>query len=745
MQDPAVLPVEAVNCKQDTEPEPGLQLETVNPDMVKLEPEAACNDFEITKQPEITKIFYAGEEEISSVFENQRIDSDTTQEIIEEEFNTIIDQPVPEWELSIGQNVTTSAETGGTNETIDDIIAGIIGESATVPTETRPGPRAAEAEEVDPEFLNDFLVETKEHIENIEMNVLALETDPGNLELIHGLFREFHTIKGLAGFVNQDVIREIAHQTETKMDDCRKGKIQVNKGVIDLILASSDYIKLICDNLNLNHDPKFLDYIAVQLEALKHKTVLVPEEHQETVGDNVNDPKCSVKIGEILMEQGIEKETIEELLAKQEEYPGLKLGQVAVKEKVADAKEIIQSLRVQERSARKGIADGGYTRIGTMKVDNLVDLTGELVIIQSQIEQEAIKRFGTNDAFITKLLRAQKLSKDIQNISMSLRMVSLKSTFQKAYRIGRDTIAELGKNVNLEIQGEETEIDRAVTDKLLDPLLHLIKNSISHGIEPEAERLAKGKPAQGQVKIKAYGKRGNVYIEVSDDGQGMDLERIHNKAVERGLLDSAHGYSDEEVLNVIFMPGFSTTEDVNNISGRGVGLDVVKTEISRIGGKIDIHNRPDLGCTFILKIPINLAAINGTIVDIGGSRYIIPTLYIKQILKPGETQWISITGNRTMVRNKDEILPLIPITKVFELTETELDRYDTILVVLELEQKFKALPVRKVIDRREIVVKPLGSEFSNLNYMAGASILGDGVVALILDVENLFKMEDFRG
>jgi two-component system chemotaxis sensor kinase CheA len=627
-------------------------------------------------------------------------------------------------------------------EAVNDIVAEIIaGESKTETSQLNAGLTMPENDDdVDPEFLNDFLVETKEHIENIEMDVLALETAPSNMELIHGLFREFHTIKGLAGFVNQNVIREIAHQTETKMDDCRKEKVQVNKAIIDLILASSDYIKLICDNLSLNRNQEFLNSVAVQLEALNHKTVHASEEQQEIAAVQEIESKPSTKIGEILMQQGIDKETISELLDKQGDYPGLKLGQVAVKEKKAEARDIIQSLRAQEQTSRN--PDGGYARVATLKVDNMVDLTGELVIVQSQIEREIIKRFSSNDILVTKLMRAQKLSKDIQNISMSLRMVSLKSTFQKTYRIARDAITELGKNVNLEIHGEETEIDRAVTDRLLDPLLHLVKNAISHGIESEQERVARGKPAQGQVRITAYSKRGNVYIEISDDGQGINPDKIYHKAVEKQLLDPSKTYTDEEIINLIFLPGFSTSDRVNNISGRGVGLDVVKTEISRIGGKVEIENKLGEGCSFTLKIPINLAAINGTIVDIGGGSYIIPTLYIKQILKPEDDQWVSITGNKAMIRIRDEIIPVISISRMFELPDTENTGESGLMIILELEQKFKALPVRQVVDRREIVVKPLGSEFRDLNYVSGASILGDGLVSLILDIENLFKMEE---
>lgn len=596
-------------------------------------------------------------------------------------------------------------------------------------------------EKVDPEFLNDFLAETREHIESIEMNVLDLETDPGNIEIVHSLFRSFHTVKGLAGFVNQNLVREIAHQTETRLDKCRKGEAKINKYFIDLVLASSDYLKKICDDFSLNIDPEFIEQVAAHLDALNYDSDLKGKIGEQNLEEPREDKEeRTTKIGEILINQGLDPKTVEELLAKQDEYPGLKLGQIAVKEKKAQAHDIIQSLRIQEKASKTIAKDSGYneyTRVPVMKIDNLVDLIGELVITQSQIEQESAKRFGTNDLFTNKFLRMQQISKNIQNISMSLRMVSFRSTFQKLNRIARDTISELGKNVCLEIYGEETEIDRGVAERMLDPLLHLVKNSISHGIEEESVRIMNGKPPQGRVKINACNKRGSVFIEVRDDGQGINVEKIHQKAIEKRLLDPAKAYSDEEIVNTIFLPGFSTAVNVSNVSGRGVGLDVVKTEIYRIGGKIEIDNHPGEGCGFALKIPINMAVINGTIIDILGNRFIIPTLYIKRIIRPEEKEWISVSGRKVMLRIKDEVIPVIPINKIFGVSESEVEEF--LIIIIELEHKLKALPVRNIISRREIVVKSLGREFSHLDYVAGASILGDGRVSLILDIENLFK------
>jgi two-component system chemotaxis sensor kinase CheA len=598
-------------------------------------------------------------------------------------------------------------------------------------------------EEVDPELLTDFLVETKEHLENIEMHVLNLETDPGNMEIINGVFREFHTIKGLAGFVSQELVRTIAHQTETLLDECRKGQIRINRKIIDLILTSADFIKKICDNLDLTQSSDFHFLVEAHLETVRERKFDTTRESAEnSVVTNIHSVPVDGKIGEILVSKGqIDQAELDELLVKQTgEYPDLKLGQVAVKEKKATAQDVLESLRLQEKVKKSGI-DSGYIRVPTLKIDNLVDMMGEMLITQSLIEQEAIKRFGTNDMFISNLLRMGRIAKDLQNISMSLRMVSLKSTFQKLNRVGRDTIEELQKNVTLRFDGEETEIDRNVADKILDPLIHLLKNAISHGIETEEERIEKNKPPLGLVSILAYSKRGNVYIEVADNGRGLPTEKIYQKAVDKGLLNPSNNYTEDEIIEVIFQPGFSTAEKVDKVSGRGVGLDVVKTEITRIGGKVEVNNHPGEGCTFILRIPINLAAINGTIVEIMGSNYIIPTVNVKQILKPEPSQWISVSGIAKMIRIRDQVISVIPITEIFGLEDVELEEFAQLVVVIELDQKLKALPVQGIEGRREIVVKSLSEEFVKLNFVSGASILGDGKVSLILDVENLFKME----
>jgi two-component system chemotaxis sensor kinase CheA len=445
------------------------------------------------------------------------------------------------------------------------------------------------------------------------------------------------------------------------------------------------------------------------------------------------------KIGEILISRNvINQKELDELLARQKTHPGLKLGQVAVAEKKADPKEIIQSLRTQEHQFKTINAENDNVRVSITKVDNLVDMVGELLIIQSLIEQEAVRRFDSNDYLMTNLGRMARINKEIQNLSMSLRMISLKSTFQKINRVARDTISQLDKNISFQITGEETEIDRGVAEKILEPLIHLVKNAISHGIETESIRTSRGKPPQGLVKVEASSKRGYIFIDVSDDGKGMDLEAIRHKALEKKLIEPGGSYTADEIMNLVFLPGFSTAEVIDNISGRGVGLDVVQTEIQKIGGKVEITTRPVQGSTFTLKIPINFAVFNGIIVSIDERNFIIPTINVRRILRIKPEQWVMGNGLK-MLAIQDEAYPVIPIFQALGLNNPE---PANLVVVLELDQKLKVLPVHGITGKREVVLKPLGNEFSGLPWIAGASILGDGKVSPILDVENIFKMEE---
>lgn len=602
---------------------------------------------------------------------------------------------------------------------------------------------------IDPEFWDDFVLEAAEHIEQIEMNVLTLEKEPENMEIIHTMFRAFHTIKGLSGFVEHTVIQEIAHKTETLMDFCRKGEMKVNLKIVDAILKSSDFIKQLCEDVNsgMNKDYliKIFDHIEI-LESLENselETVLqknpenaAPVEPEETI-----EPETAEKVATV------ESRNIEGFL--NEDFSSLiKEGapsNAEVSEQEAEPVPEPEKPQIIEPEKPSSLVPKGmpknsneeYMKVATSKIDHLVDMIGELIINQSLIEQYVATNYCNDNQFITNMTGLSRTTRELQNLSMFLRMVSLKPVFQKVTRIARDTIQELKKEVEFVTTGESTEIDRVVTDKLLEPLVHLIKNAISHGVEENPEdRIARGKPSKATVELNAYNKRGKIYIEVKDDGRGIDTAVVYKKALEKGIIDPKKEYSDAEIKEFILSPGFSTAKQVDNISGRGVGLDVVKTQIIKTGGKLDIKSELHKGSTFTLEIPVNHAIMNGTIIDSGGQHFIVPTVNVKEILQPRDDQWIFTRQKRTMLKVRDSIVSIIPST----ILSTSQDDIPLVLL-LESDQEFRALPITNVLNRQEVVVKPVGEEFAGLKYISGMSILGDGKVSLILDIDYLFRME----
>ena len=639
---------------------------------------------------------------------------------------------------------------------------------------------------IDREFWDDFIQEAFEHIEEIEMNVLILEKEPENEEIIHTMFRAFHTIKGLSGFVEHTVIQEIAHKTETLMDFCRKGEMKVNKNLVDAILKSSDFIKKLCEEVDSGLDQTFLETInahiqtledlaepdsvaeevtvevavkeieevveveevkeilfeekeEITLDIIEPEAELVFEEESKEESEIVEDNSISIPLDEDNSEKAEEVEKIE--IPVVEEIIEIPKEEVKVIEPVkVEVKPLVAEVHAKGAPPAKKPLLEEYMKVANSKIDHLVEMIGELIINQSLIDQYVAMNYSHDNQFITNMGGLSRTTRELQDLSMFLRMVSLKPTFQKITRIARDTIQELGKDVEFVTVGESTEIDRIVADKLLDPLVHLIKNAISHGVETNPQdRINNNKPAKAKVELIAYNKRGSIYIEIKDDGRGINTDIVYKKALEKGLIDPNREYSEEEIKEFILLPGFSTAEKVDNISGRGVGMDVVKTQIYKIGGKVDIKSELNKGSVFTLKIPVNHAIMNGTVIEMIGQHLIVPTLNVKEILLPKENQWIFTQQQRTMLRVRENIVPIVPISLLFK--DMYQEENSPLVLILESEGEFRALPITNVLNRQEVVVKPLGEEFSSLKYISGMSILGNGRVSLILDVDYLFTME----
>lgn len=644
---------------------------------------------------------------------------------------------------------------------------------------------------IEQDFWDDFIVEAFEHIDAIESNAMDLEKNPNNMDIIHTMFRAYHTIKGLSGFVEHTIIQEIAHKTETMMDLCRKGELQVNTKIVDAILKSSDYIKQLCNDVNAYKDQSLINTIEkhlVLLEELssteffdgtKPETASVPvpepepktekaknekedaleafaseismvEEKEEPKAEKAETKKAgSDKKAKAKKEETQEKE-VEELpkeVSEEKAEPedsDMKAFQADIMEKLKGDSQIkVEEEAQKENIATKQVAAAAseeYMKVANHKIDHLVEMMGELIINQALIDQYVSMNYSDDRQLVTNMSGFLRITRELQNLSMSLRMVALKPTFQKLTRIARDTIQELNKDVEFIMTGENTEIDRAVAEKLLDPLVHMIKNAISHGIEENSsERTSIGKSKKAKVELNAYSKRGKIFIEVKDDGKGINTEVVYKKALEKGIIDPGRTYSEAEIKEFIMLPGFSTAKVVDNISGRGVGMDVVKTQILKLGGKVDIQSIIDKGSTFTLEVPVNHAIMNGTIIEIHDQHFVVPTVNVKEFLQPNENQWIFTKGQRTMIKVRDHIIPIVPISTFFKHVQEP--KHVPLVMVLELDQELRAIPIVNVISRQEVVVKPVGTEFQHLKYISGMSILGTGKVSLILDIDYLFRKE----
>lgn len=609
--------------------------------------------------------------------------------------------------LSVIVDLHEPNDTAAMTEGIAKLHAAIQGKTP----EKSPEPAAPAKEEAtatpawasDPELLSEFFVEAGDHLTTIETQLLKLEHEPAGgeaaaaREAINAIFRGFHTIKGLAGFLIFPAIQAVAHETETLLDLVRTGKLAVTPPVIDVVLESADYIKR--------------DLARLQ---------------EAAAGGRLEDPADnSVLIGKVRARMS-----------------GDAVPAAAGPPAPPEAREGAPEAAAPE--ARKTV-ESRLVKVDTAKLDFLVDMVGELVISQSLIRHDGGLNAVANPKLQRNLSQLARITADVQKTAMSMRMVPVGQLFQKSVRQVRDLTRKSGKQAELEIEGEETELDRTIVEQLGDPLMHMIRNSADHGIEPPAERTAAGKPATAKVGLKAYHQSGHIVIEISDDGRGLDRQKILKKARERGLLQDGAALSDKEVFNLIFEPGFSTAEKITDVSGRGVGMDVVRKQVQKLRGGIEIQSTPGHGTTFFLKLPLTLAIIDGLVISAAGERYILPIYAVREIFRPKPEARFTVEGRDEMVLVRENLLPVMRLQKCFEkgadsqpasgLNASDLS--DGVLVVAETAGRRFCLFVDQVLGKQEVVIKSLGETFKRLPGVSGGAILGDGRVALILDLDTL--------
>jgi two-component system chemotaxis sensor kinase CheA len=364
----------------------------------------------------------------------------------------------------------------------------------------------------------------------------------------------------------------------------------------------------------------------------------------------------------------------------------------------------------------------------------LVDMIGELVIAQSMVAQDGSHARDRNTPLGRKIDHAGKIVRELQDLSISLRMVPLKPVFQKMQRVARDAAQKRSRQVELIMEGADTEVDRNMVDVLSDPLVHMIRNAVDHGIESAQERAAAGKPAQASVWLRAYHAGGDVVVEIQDDGRGIDTQRVREKAVARGLIDADRFCTEGELMQLLFAPGFSTAEEVTDLSGRGVGLDVVRRNIESMRGSITIDSRAGQGTRFVIRMPLTLAMTDGMLIRIGSERFILPTASIDLSFRPERAALSTVTGRGEMVLLRDEVIPIIRLHALLGVADAERDPCASILVVVSAAGRRHALLVDELLGQQLVIAKPLGDGLARVSGISGGAILGDGRVGLIIDV-----------
>jgi two-component system chemotaxis sensor kinase CheA len=555
----------------------------------------------------------------------------------------------------------------------------------------------------DAPLVQDFITEAGEHIETSEAGLLALESKPGDNETLNLIFRAFHTIKGMAGFLNLVEIGSLAHVAENLLDLARKGELVLAGKTADVIFESIDITK------------KMIAALRVAVETGK------PISKQPQL------PDLLVKLKTVAENKGVDaaKDTIEEV------GRDTKLDTLLSAPKTT-AEESAEKSKVHTRDET--------IKVSTSRLDTLINMVGELVIAQLMIAEDAHATLTSEQSLGRNVAHQGKIIRELQELSMSMRMVPISGVFQKMTRLVRDLSHKAGKDIALTISGEDTELDRNIVDKIADPLVHMIRNSIDHGIEEPQDRARAGKNPAGQIKLRAFHQSGNIVIEIEDDGKGLNKDRILKKAIANGIVGADQQLSDQEIFKLIYHAGLSTAEKITSVSGRGVGMDVVKKNIESLRGRIDIHSVLGKGTTFTIRLPLTLAIIDGQIIKVGSERYIIPISSIVQSFRPAAGQISTIQGKGEMVMVRGQLLSLIRLHKLFGITSSVKNVIDALLVVVEEDGRKCCLLVDELFGQQQVVIKSVGDGLGAIKGVSGGAIMGDGKISLILDVPGLMGL-----
>lgn len=653
----------------------------------------------------------------------------------------------------------------------------------------------------DADLLREFVNEAMEHLENAEVSLLALESAPDDTEAINAVFRAFHTIKGVAGMLQIVSMQRLAHESENLLDRVRKGSLAVSTSIMDVSLESVDALRGLVRGLDsalagglLRPEPGLpalvarvravadgqvvestmmitpveesghlpLGELLVKRGALSHKEVAMALRDQlhactpREIGEmliranvisrtrleealEIQMSQPDKRIGEILIEKGwATEEAVEAGLSKQQRpHAAPPLGEVLVRTGKAAARDVVEELRHQQLRASGSVARETL-KVDAERLDHMVNMIGELVIAQSMVTQSESFRRAVSQDVLRHLHQLDRITRDLQETGMSLRMVPLRSTFQKIARLARDLSQKTGKPVDFLMQGEDTEVDKSMVERIGDPLVHMIRNSMDHGLEESVvERISAGKPERGTVSLRAFHRQGSLMIEIEDDGRGLDRDRILAKARERGLDRAGEMLTDAEVWQLIFEPGFSTASAVTDVSGRGVGMDVVRKNVESMRGQIIIQSEKGKGTTFSIQLPLTLAIIDGMVVEVGNERYIIPTLSVMKSIQARPAELFTLLDSQEMLSLQGDLIPIARLSRLFKVTDAVEEITKAIIVIVESSGRKLGLLVDCILGQQQIVIKSLGHMVQQVQGISGGAIMSDGNIGLILDVAGI--------
>jgi two-component system chemotaxis sensor kinase CheA len=615
------------------------------------------------------------------------------------------------------------------------------------------------------EIISEFITEAEESLDRIEPLFVELEQKGNDKDMLNDIFRSMHTIKGAAGFLGFQQVVDVAHSAENIMKKLREGEFEVSTQLMDAILKSIDMLRLLLRHLSENDGVE--EDISAVLQALdsalKNATgevldtadAVTSADKAEPAPDNPDTSVDSEEQAAAQVQASVQQDEIENILADNNSTQAAEAVADSditeaenVKSQIPQEPEVDQKTAVKSREISQKFKDKSAQnlRVDVERLDKVMDLAGEVVLVRNRLLNlshyfdQKYSGDSQSEVLMETVSFLDRVTSDMQLAVMKMRMQPIQKVFAKFPRLVRDMSASVSKEVELQIFGEGTEVDKSVIEHIGDPMTHILRNSIDHGLETADERIAKGKPAKGKVIINTFQKGNQIVIEITDDGSGIDIEKLKKKAVDKGLLteEEASKMSDEAATDIIFMPGFSTVEVATELSGRGVGMDVVKTNISLLNGYVEVSTQKDAGTTFRICIPLTLAIIQALMVEVSGAKFAIPLTPIEETLKVSNDEINNVTGQNVIVI-RDKVCPLFELDQLLGIGTNGNSDYELehkYIVVISLGEKKFCIAVDKLLGQEEVVIKTLDGVDTTSSYVLGATITGDGTRNLLEIAKN---------